>query len=93
MNLTQLFVPETTFFPGLLEGDLLLTYESTSSSSAASGISSGSGSGGDGTGSEEGSYGGGVGGVVWRVDATVSDATMMTWTIFPSTGLLRPQEK
>ena len=97
LNLSQIVTPPTeTFFPGLLEGDLLLSYESVASSTAASGISSGSGSGGggDGAGSEEGLlYGSGEGGVVWSVDATVSNAAMMTWTVFPSTGLLLPGEK
>lgn len=94
LNLSQVATPPAEIlFPGLLEGDLLLSYGSVAPSAAASGISSSSGSGGDEAGSEEGLYGSSEGGVVWSVDATVSNASMMTWTVFPSTGLLLPGEK
>lgn len=100
LNLTQKAQPEITYFPELLEGALLLSYASAATSSSAkrgliTSSSSGSGSGGDGeTGNEEGSYGGGgEGGVVWSLEASVSNPTMMNWTIFPSTGLLLPGQK
>ena len=93
LNLTSPNLPEITYFPGLLEGDLLLSYDPTANSNSSSGISSGSGSGGNGTEMEEGSHGGGEGGVLWSVEASVVNAAMMTWTIFPSTGLLLPGQK
>ena len=81
------------FFPELLEGDLLLSYESLASSSEIGGVAGGSGSGSDGTEGEGGAYGGSEGGVLWRVEASVTDPTMMAWTVFPSTGLLLPGQK
>lgn len=94
LNLVQTSTPGITYFPGLLEGDLLLSYEPTASSSATGDVSGGSvgGSSGDGAEVEEGSIGG-EDGVLWSVQASVADLTMMTWTVFPSTGLLLPGEK
>lgn len=94
LNLVQTSTPGITYFPGLLEGGLLLSYEPTASSSATGSVSGGSASGisGDGAEVEEGSHGG-EGGMLWSVQASVADPTMMTWTVFPSTGLLLPGEK
>ena len=102
LNLTLLNGnPEEVFYPALVEGDLLLSYESAAGSSATGGSSSSSSSSSSsnnnssnssGGGSEERLYGEGEGGVVWSVSASVSDTDMMTWTVFPSTGLLFPGE-
>lgn len=94
LNLGHLNRPEITYFPGLIEGDLLLSYEpaTSSSSSRETGVvSSGSDSGR--TKVEEGSDGGGRGGVLWSVEPTVADPTSVNWTVLPSRGLLLPGEK
>lgn len=92
LNLGHLNRPEITYFPGLIEGDLLLSYEpATFSSSETGAVSSGSDSGR--TEVEEGSDGGGKGGVLWSVETTVADPTRVAWTVLPSKGLLLPGEK
>eukprot|EP00904_Undaria_pinnatifida_P010819 jgi/Undpi1/6868/HiC_scaffold_21.g09344.m1 len=83
LNLEQGVYPERTYFPDLLEGDLFLSYEPTASSS----LSSGSGGGSDVSQNKQAVGGGGV---LWSVEATGYDKNMMTWTIFPSTGLIFP---
>lgn len=93
MDLAGLDQPDLTLFPKLLEGDLLLSYKSTASLSDSGGVAEGSNSGSDRTEGKGGSYGGSEGGVLWRVEASATDSNMMTWTVFPSTGLLFPGEK
>lgn len=85
--LTAISQPDITFYPSLLEGDLMLSLKSTTSTTPTSFQE------------EEPSTSGGsvaiVGntadGVVWNVSAFSTE--LMDWTVFPSTGLLLPGER
>lgn len=84
--------PGATFYPDLVEGNVVLSYNS---SNTQAGVSSSSSTGGiigiNGSGSVPWS-GEGDGGLVWNVEAS-QPTTLMEWTVFPSTGLLFPDER
>lgn len=92
-----------TFFPDMLEGDLVLSYNVPASSSAMTspsdtGISISSNVGGEhAEGSAINIQDGSRSGVIWIVSAMpqlfTSGASMMSWTIFPSSGLLLPGKR
>lgn len=95
-----------TFFPDMLEGDLLLSHvvsaagsRMTSTNKTEASLSENKTRRNRGHGGENGTspYGGGQSGVVWKVSALpqLSDngRSMMNWTIFPSSGLLLPGQR
>ena len=79
LALTVKTEPGETFFPGLVEGDVLLSFTPIDSQAQSSSSASSSGNG---TGS----------GLVWTVQA-VETTNLMVWTVFPSTGLLLPGQR
>lgn len=84
--------PGISLFPQLVEGDIRLSFNaSTSGAGLLSATSSSNSGGGGGTDSGEGFPGdrNGEGGVVWTVQA-LPTAIVKKWTIFPSTRLLLP---
>lgn len=103
LSLTATATPGDTFFPNLLEGDLLLTLEP---SAAGSGTTSTVGSSrSSSSAAEAAAHGvdavvGTDGGVVWNVNGFVLSSQqeemeegMMEWTVFPAAGLLLPGQR
>lgn len=92
LNLTLETNPGVTFYPQLVEADILLSYSTSArqaelpSTSSASALSSSNSSGSDDFVEE------GDGGLVWSVEA-LQTTTLFEWTIFPSKGLLYPGER
>ena len=89
--------PGHVFSPNLVEGDILLSYNSSTIQAEASPSASDDVSGSSGSNNSRGGGGGGGGGgidngVVWTVKAlqTTEEMARLDWTIFPSTGLLFP---
>lgn len=89
LSLTAISTPAATFFPDLLEGDLLLTLDPTSTTTT----STTSGSGGDAVILGVDALAGTAGGVLWNVSGVVVSSEVegtMEWTVFPAAGLLLP---
>ncbi|CAM9101274.1 unnamed protein product, partial [Laminaria digitata] len=83
--------PGDILFPNLVEGDILLSYNSSPIQAEASLSASDDVSGS--SDSSNSSGGGGIdNGVVWMVKAlqTTEEMALLDWTMFPSTGLLFP---
>lgn len=102
LSLRATSTPTDTFFPDMLQGDLLLTLNAADDAAMTTGggVSTSSGVVTAGGGSMGGTVGS-EGGVVWNVSALplllsssdVAAGATMEWTVFPSTGLLRPGER
>ncbi len=87
LTLSTTTQPEQTFYPNLLEGELLLSL-APSESDTTNGTEGGDAYGG--------SCGGTGGRVVWSVSYRPSPDSAQDeddWTVFPSTGLLLPGER
>lgn len=82
--------PGDTFFPELVEGDLLLWYDTeTDQVEASSSLSDTDENGGS---NDSFSGDGTGGGIVWTVQA-LNQTSLLDWTVFPSTGLLLPNRR
>lgn len=76
LTLAVLSEPDTTFFPNLLEGELLLSHPGVEDDEGTT------------------NSGGWDGGVIWNASAiSTGTGTPMTWTVFPSSGLILPGER
>lgn len=94
LTLSSIEQPDATFYPNLLEGDLLLSLAPSSPSDTTSGTEDQS------TTAASKSCSGTAGRVAWRVSGlwsspsdSISTQEQDDWTVFPSTGLLLPGEK
>ncbi|CAN0008375.1 unnamed protein product, partial [Scytosiphon promiscuus] len=99
LSLTAISTPGDTFYPDMLLGDLLLSLDADAAAGGdVSGVSTPSGASSSGGSSMGGTAVGTEGGVVWNVSAlpvmlsssVAAAEDLMTWTVFPSTGLLLP---